>query len=431
MSESQDRAVHEFEVMSKPATESSHRSTFFRQSGWLMVANVGGGILMWGVHFLSKKVGKVEYGLFGTLSSLVMCIPAIPLQMVMAHQAAKAIATKREREAAGMVRAVWLATFVIWLLAAVVVWNYQGRIIERWKLTNPASLWVTMVVILLSVWLPMFSGVLLGQQNFLSLGWSMISSALGRFSVAAIAVLVLHGLATGMMSGVLGGLILSVSIAAWASRSLWLTKPLPFDWRELLREIIPPLFGFAAYQFLFSADTMFVKSYFSDDETGVYVASGTLSRALIWLVGPLAAVMFPRIVHSSARAEKTDIMNVVLLGTAVLAVLGAVSLSVLAPWVVPFVFKPDYVKVAVAIIPWYVGAMVPLALGNVLLNNLLARSRYAMVPVLCALAIAYGLALTQLHGSLKMVLQTMGIFNIGLLAICGFFNWRMKVKPLG
>ena len=42
---------------SVPATEA--RANFFRQSGWLMIANIAGGALMWGLHFLAKRPGWV------------------------------------------------------------------------------------------------------------------------------------------------------------------------------------------------------------------------------------------------------------------------------------------------------------------------------------------------------------------------------------
>ena len=66
----------------------------------------------------------------------------------------------------------------------------------------------------------------------------------------------------------------------------------------------------------------------------------------MWLVGPLATVMFPKIVHAKAKAEKSDLMGLVLIGTIVLAAGGAAGLWVLAPWVVKFMFTPSYVQAA-------------------------------------------------------------------------------------
>ena len=49
----------------------------------------------------------------------------------------------------------------------------------QWNITNPAAIWLTLPVLLFTVWLPMFYGVLQGQQNFLWLGWSMMSQRRG------------------------------------------------------------------------------------------------------------------------------------------------------------------------------------------------------------------------------------------------------------
>ena len=40
-------------VETAPMTQADHRASFFRQSGWLMIANIAGGVLMYAVHFLA------------------------------------------------------------------------------------------------------------------------------------------------------------------------------------------------------------------------------------------------------------------------------------------------------------------------------------------------------------------------------------------
>src|SRR5499427_6492603 len=85
-------------------SEGAQRLSFFRQSGWLMIANIAGGALMWAVHFLAKRIGTTQYGVFITLLTAVMLVPAIPLQMVFAQQTARAVATGSERELAGLAR---------------------------------------------------------------------------------------------------------------------------------------------------------------------------------------------------------------------------------------------------------------------------------------------------------------------------------------
>jgi O-antigen/teichoic acid export membrane protein len=413
-------------VESAPVSDNTHRSSFFRQSGWLMIATVAGGAFMWAVHFLSKAIPEAEYGQFGVFLAVAMCIPALPLQMVLAQQTAKAMALHREHELSGMIRFAWLGTFVIWLVGSGIVLLFQGTILEHWKITNPMALYLTLPVLLFTVWVPMFWGVLQGQQNFLWLGWSMMVQGVGRLGIAALAVLALHLYAAGMVTGMLAGLAISLIVAVWATRSLWLPTPVAFDWRGALGQVIPLTLGFGAYQFLLTADTMFVKACFNENTAAFYVSAGTLSRASMWLVGPLATVMFPKIVHARAKSQESDLVGIVLTGTLVLSAGGAMGLWVLGPWVVKFMFKASYIQAATAMLPWYAWAVVPLSVANVLLNNLLARGVFKVVPALCVLAVAYAIALTQFHSAPIIVIKTLGVFNTLLLAICAWYTWRQR-----
>lgn len=391
-----------------------------------MIANVAGGALMYAVHLLNKFIPPGEYGSFGAMLAVVLLLPTIPLQMVLAQQTARALAQGTERELSGVIRFFWLVSTGVWLVGAVIVLLLQESILRHWQMTDPTGLWVTLFIVLLSLWLPMFWGVLQGQQNFLWLGWSMLANAFGRIAVAACAVIVLHTYASGMMAGVLAGIVAAFGIAAWQARGLWRLKPAPFDWRGLLTQVAPLILGFLGFQILFTADTILVKAYFSKTDADFYVSAGTLSRALMWLVLPLAAVMFPRLVHSAAKAEKNNLMGLVLLVTGALAIAGAAGLTLLGPWIVRLIYQPSFVEVATAVLPWYVSAMVPLALANVLLNHLLARPASTLVPALCifGLSLAYLFALTQFHDSLVTVLKVLGVFNLGLLAVCAWFTWH-------
>jgi len=413
------------------APQVSHRESFFRQSGWLMIANIAGGFLMWAVHLLNNFIPPGQYGNFGAFLAVIMLVPTIPLQMVLAQQTAKSLATGKRHELAGVIRFVWSVTFGLWLAGAIVVLIFQRRIVEAWQMNSPLGLWLTMLLVLLALWLPLFWGALQGRQNFLWLGWSMMSSGIGRITVAAFAVIVLHAYATGMMVGVLVGMVAASFIGSWHTRDLWLAKAAAFDLVGLLRQIVPLFVGFLGFQILFTADTIFVKTYFSKVNPSLpdyYVAAGTLSRALMWLVLPLAAVMFPRLVHSAAKSEKAGLALPVLAGTFVLSVVGGLGMVVLSPWVVPWIYRNSPPTAITSLLPWYVSAMIPLALANVLLNNLFARpaSKYLPSATVFVIALSYLFALTRFHDSLVMVLQTMGVSNLVLLGACAFFTWRTR-----
>jgi O-antigen/teichoic acid export membrane protein len=413
-----------------PTIDHKPHAAFFRQSGWLMIANILGGVLTLGVHPLNKHIPDAEYTAFGVLLMVVGCLPTMPLQMVFAQQSALALATGRQRQLAGMIKIAWLWTFLVWATGAALVFVFQGAIVRRWQLPGATGLLVTLPLVLISLWVPLFNGVLQGRQDFFWMGWSSILGGVGRLGLAAFFVLALGFGAAGMIGGALLGIGLSAVIAIWRTRDLWSLRAERFDGKNLLRQIVPLMLGFGACQFMFTSDTMFAKAYFSPDAMKPYVAAGTLSRGLLWLVMPLAAVMFPKIVQSSAKQEKNNLFALVVLGTAVLGVLGMLGLWLAGPLVVKIVYKSSDLVGTMALIPWYAGAMVPLAMANVMVNDLLARSRFGVVPFMVLLAVAYGFTLpfmlNHFPGRQEVLLQTLGGFNLLLFGLCAWFVWGNK-----
>ena len=405
-----------------PTVDHKPHAAFFRQSGWLVVAAIVGGAMTWLVHFLAKSIPESQYATFVTLLMVTACLPTMPLQMVFAQQSALALTTGRERQLAGMIRLVALWTLILWVAGALVIFLFRGSIVQRWQLPGAAGLLVTLPLLLVSLWVPLFSGVVQGRQDFFWLGWAQIIGGAGRFITAAFLVLALALGAAGMMAGALIGVGISAAIVIWRTRDLWTLPAEPFDAKELRRQVLPLMFGFGACQFMFTSDTIFAMAYFTGDEMAPYGAAGTLSRALLWLVLPLATVMFPKIVHAAAKSEKTNLFNIVVLGTAVLAICGAAGLCIVGPFVVKLVYTPAYVAMTTKLLPWYAGAMVPLALANVMVNDLLARSRFAVVPWMVLLAGAYGFTLPAMlnhfPGHLEVALQVLGAFNLLLFFVC-------------
>jgi O-antigen/teichoic acid export membrane protein len=381
------------------------------------------------VHPLAKVVDESQYAAFGTLLTMMGCLPVIPLQMIFAQQSALMLATGRERQLARMIRLVWFGTFAIWLVGAITVLAFEKQIVAGWHLPDTTGLRVTMLLLLISIWTPLFTGVLQGRQDFFWMGWSALSSSAGRLAGAAILVLLLSWGAAGMLTGTLLGMAIGVGIGIGRNRDLWSLPGEKFDGKDLVRQALPLLFGFGAFQFLFISDTMFAKAYFSDAQVAQYIAAGTLSRALLWLVMPLATVMFPKLVQASVKSEKSNLFGIVVLATAILAICCGLGLWLVGPLVIKVVYKSAYLGAA-KLIPWYAAAMVPLAMTNVMVNDLLARSRFVIVPWMVLLALAYGFTLPwMLHhfpGRIEVILQTLAGFNLLLFGICAWFTWGSK-----
>ncbi len=432
-------------------TDTSHKMKFFRQSGWMMIATVVSGVFMSLVHVCSKKLSEEEYAAFASLIQLVnwMTIPALGLQMVFAQQASAAITDARRHQLVGTVRAVMTGTFCIWLVMAVVAVFDRNQLLSVFKLSSFTSLWLTVGVGLAMLWLPIFQGLLQGRQNFLWLGWVAIFNGAGRLCLGVAIVFLLHGHAAGLMAGVLLGLLAAVGSGVWQSRDLLSETGAPFDWRPWFQMVIPFTIGAGAFQFIFSADAIAVQNSLGGNGAAApYLFGGTLARAIVAFTGPLASVMFPKLVENAARSHKHtfNLMGLTLLGTTVLGAMAAIGLPLVSALVIKTGSKAAYVSI-VPLMPLFSWAMVPLAVGNVLLNNLLAHSRFKVAPAVAVVAVGYWVALQHVQepfkraltlfdvlklrpealiynqGAFNTVLETLGVFSLLFLAVCALFTW--------
>lgn len=419
-------------VETRPPAGGRHHWEFFRQSGWMMVATTVGGALMYAVHMVARQMPKEEYGVFTTLLQTVSLasIPAMGLQGVFTQQAAGVLTPAHEREMAGMVRGVLRGTFVIWLIMSGAAFLFQRQILAALKIANPAALWMTVGIGLAALWRPVVQGVLQGRQNFLWLGNVMIADGVGRFGAVCIIVGLLAHHAAGAMVSVLMGYLLVTAVGGWFARDTLRGPAAPVNWGAWLRRVVPLTLGLGVGTFMLAADMIFVQRFFSKEQTGFYAAAGMIGRALVYFTTPVAAVMFPKLARSKATGQKTNALALAL-GVTALAGAGAALVCSLFPTLpLRIVYDKSFLDVSGPLVPWFAWSMLPLTLATVLLNSLMAHSRFEAVPWLVAVAAGYGLTLYFRHESFIQVIQTLGLFATILLAVCAWFAWRDPAREI-
>lgn len=429
------------------------RFVFFRQSGWMVIASFVGGIFMTAVHIVAAKdfgtvqlgpltdalqrfppLDKGTYGLFYTLLLVLgyIGIPAAGVQTIIAQQTAMSVTETQQRELRGAIRVLLGTTFVIWLVAVLLAAVFRNELLAEFKIKQPAALSVTLLAGLVILWTPVLTGVLQGQQNFLWLGWISILAGAGRCVAIFIIVRLLGGSVTGAMAAVLAGALLNLAIAAWQARAVWLGPAQRFLWRPWLQRVVPLTLGVGATTLIMTADMIVVRSVFSEDQTGFYSAAGVLGRALAYFTGPMTAVMFPKIVHSAARAERTDVLAQALGATALLGGAGALFCTIVPSLPLRIMYDESFLVIK-PLVPWFAWCVLPLTLANVLINNLLARSRFGVVPWLVVLALTYGAVLLLVSSKLniadnmaafKAIVRVLGSFGVLALLIAAWFTWR-------
>ncbi len=417
-------------TVSPTGAASGSALAFFRQSGWMVAATTLMGVFMILVHTFGVLMPKAEYGVFTTLLQIVnlMGIPAIGLQTVFAQQTAAAITEPQLRQLTGTLRAVLLWTFLIWFTMAASVVLLSRDILSTLHIANPAGLWLTLLVGLMQLWLPILMGVLQGRQDFLWLGTTSILNGAGRFIAVSVLVANLGGFAAGAMTGVFLGMFGAFCVSALQVRTILFGPRDPFDWRPWVRRVVPLTLGLGAAMFMLSADMIIVQSFFDEQTTGLYAAAGMIGRGLVFFTIPLTAVMFPKIVQSAARSEKSDVLALALGATALLG--GCTALfCTLFPKLPLLILYPDKSFLAISyLVPWFAWCMLPLTMSNVLVNNLLARGRFEVVPWLLVVAAGYGTALVVFADSFISVVRTLGVASLVLFGVAAWFTWRRKPK---
>jgi O-antigen/teichoic acid export membrane protein len=421
--------------------EHAHHIKFFQQSGWMMFASTASGLLMWCVHpIVTRGIPPSEYGVFTTMLQMIslMGIPAVGLQPVIAQQQAAAITDHQTRIVVSEFRAVWRAIFFIWFAMVLVVGIFWRQVLVGLKIENSAALAVTVFVGLAAMWMPLVNGILQGRQNFFWLGWTSILNGIGRLGLICITVLIFHSWAAGAMSAVFCGFAMVIVIGGWQVRDIWKMETTQVEWRNWLGRIVPLTFGLGTVTFMLSADLIFVRYFFPGEQSGFYAAVGTIGRALVFFTQPLALVMFPKLARSKATGEKSHVLELALGATFLAGTVAAIACTAL-PWLPLLIMGGKKYLVVASLVPWFAWCMLPLTLSFVLVNSLMARSKFSAVPWLVLVAIGYGVALALVgrhagsladtQAGLRMMIQTLGVFNLLLFAVCAWFTWGKKSAP--
>jgi O-antigen/teichoic acid export membrane protein len=300
--------------------------------------------------------------------------------------------------------------------------------------SDPAALWLTMGVALAGLWTGVFAGLLQGGQNFFWLGNTSVAAGVGRLVGVAVAVGWLASLATGAMAGVLFGSVFSLAVAMWISRGHWSGPAAPVSGWPWLRPWLALTVGLAAGGFMLSLDTLVVQNVFADERKNFYAAAGRIGRGLVALTTPLALVLFPKVARSAATGEPTAALRLALgatLGTGMAVAIGCTLFPSL-PIRILFAGNPKFLPAA-ELVPIFCWCMLPLTAAYTLINNLLARGSFAVVPWLIAVAAGYAGTLWSLRPTLasqpmfdafRLVVLVLGGFSLLLLAVAVLFSFR-------
>ena len=420
---------------------------FVRQGAWMVVCTTVAGVFMFGVHGLGLFfLSAASYGLFMVLLNLVnfSTILSPGIQTVFAYETAGAKDGDKEKTLSANVVGVLVVLTGLWGLGAGIVFFGETWILAKLKMTNSTALWVTLLVILPHLWLPVLMGVLQGRQLFGWLGWAVLCNGFGRFltifCLFAFLGANINWIMFGPMIGVSGALVVS----AFLCRDLLRMGSERMAWRRWLWRAVPFALGPGVFQFMLTADAIVARASFDEVQSGHYAAATLVGRGLVMFVGPLAGVMFPRLVKETSGHTGSKLVRDTALATLAVVVvvsvgswIGYFALPYLLEYSASVVWIPDSIHGALAskrtellwvsgVVPLFLGAMGPLAVANVFISHLVALKEFRKISCLILVILVYGIGLAMISFSVNSLIFWVGLGNLGLLLGALGFSYRVQ-----
>lgn len=410
---------------------------FFRQSGWMMASNLICGVFMAAAAFSVANLVTplTDYSVFVTILRVfvILTLPAAGIQTLLAQQTAAALTDEARRDLAATARGVLKISIGFWLVLVLIAVLFPSKIVELLKATNPNIIWATLALLLFAFLFQFYTGILQGLQNFLMFGWATVLNGIGRFTLIFVGMKFFGFSAIGAVLGACAGFVAGIACGVGPARAVFRPAGGQFDWKSFAKKWLPLTAAAGSTQLIINMDMPLVQSHFEREVSMIYGGAETIGIAIVTLCVPVAAVMFPKLVKGRASASGSNALSLAVVGTALIGVAAALFCTFL-PWLplrILFHKNPEYMRAA-PLIPWFMWAMVPLTMYNVLVNNLIAREKYSIAPWAAALPILYGITLNYFLNHQRLapllafrgVIQILMVFSTLMFLLAAFYSSR-------
>lgn len=418
------------------------KANFFRQSGWMMAANMTCGVFMAAAQFsLPSLTPGSDFSVALTILRIfvLVSLPAAALQTLLAQQMAAAVREEQRRDMSATARGVLKLTLIFWVALLTIAAVFRNQIANLLQASSVNLIWGMMLLILGSLTLPIFLGLLQGLQHFMAFGWATILNGVGRFVAILIGIKLFRIGATGATLAAFAGFVAGSVVAVWPARLAFRAPRGKFEHSKFFKRLGLLTVGAGSTLFMTNIDMPLIQAHFPKEVSTFYGGAETIAIAVVILCVPVAAVMFPKIVRSRATATNSDALALAVKGTALIAGLTALACTFLPelPLRILYFNKPEMAQSA-PLMPWFMWAMVPITIYNVLVNNLIARERYAIIPWAAILPIGYAVTLYLFLQSshqppfptFKRVIQILLFFSSAMMVVAIYFSRRAALEEV-
>lgn len=415
------------------------KDKFVRGTFFLTAASFGGSFLNYLVHpILTRHLSIAAYGDFQALLSFITILGVLTAVInTTLIKEFSVLAAGRPGEIGALRRRATERFFLFGLAVFILVIIFIRPLNELFKISESAILLIASLNFLYGFPLVVNRAVLSGQQDFFALALSGFLDAGSRLFFIILFIVIwplgLNGAAWAI--GLTG--LAAFLVSFYQIKRLKLPVA-PADFRPSLRIFwrysLLVLWFMALAQFFYNFDMLFVKSFFSPEEAGLYGALLTIGRIVFFVGGSIPLVMFP--VIANLKGDKS-LRRYAVLGKS-LALMSALALPaylIIALWpefIVKIIVGSKYLAIA-SYLPGFALVMLALTLVTVLSNYFLALASRRSLVILTVAAAAEVILLSLFHNNLSQIILSLGVSfaaaALGLLSLV-FFEYNKAKQYL-
>ena len=311
------------------------KSKFLKDNFILFIGALSSGVFGFIFHFyMGRILGPANYSVLGvTLSILaIMGIGLNTLQTGVTKYTSD-LNTKKEYSKVNYLIDKLTKKLIIYGIIFLVIFIAITPLLAKFLHITITPLLVISPCILFLMILPINRGSLQGLQRFKGLSLNLVIEGTIKLFGGIILVLLGMGIYGAILSIVLS-YIIPFFACFYPLRDIRKLKKKEFNLRDIYKFSIPVFIALISLTSIYSVDVILVKHFFSETETGYYVAASKLGLILFFATLSISQVMFPKVseLHKKKKEHKPLLYKSML-----------ISLLIIIPAIIIFYLFPKII----------------------------------------------------------------------------------------
>lgn len=402
------------------------RDSFVSQTGFLLIASLIGYIFGYlYLIFMGRTLSQENFGIFGALVAIFYIAGLLgqALREAIARRIAEIKARASESAAIGTYVKFGGKLCLLCLLPALFFILGYRNIASFFHISSAGLILVLGFSLSTALTLEVILGLLQGLQKFMGLGIIGNLVSQGLKLLMGIAFVWVGWDLYGAVGALLGSTFIAIVVGLiFIRRQLTLGISSKTKYSPRLYPILIPTLILAVFIAMpTSIDVMLVTHFFSAGKAGLYNATATLGKVIIFLPMAVSLVLLPKATenHTLGLSSKNMLRKSLLIALFLSGVL------VLAYWVFPDLivkvfFGEAYIE-AGNLIGWYGLAMLLFSLNFVLVHYSLAIRNLRLMLLADFITLAQVVAIALMHQSLTQIILILLFGNLVILLFSSSF----------